>query len=66
MMETLSNEETINYARVSDSVSKLLETMASQLHSQLGSNPNQSGYKITILDSNSIPDISIRDYLYRV
>jgi hypothetical protein len=66
MMETLNNEETIDYARVSDSVSKLLETMATQFHSQLSNDTNQAGYKITILDSNNIPDISIRDYLYRV
>jgi len=66
MMETLQEEETINYAKVSDIVSKLLETMAAQFHAQLNSYNLASSYKVTILDSYEIPDILIKDYLYRI
>lgn len=67
MMETLNaEEETINYAKVSDLVSRLLDAMATQFHAQLSRENLQECYKITMLDSHEIPDISIKDYLYRI
>lgn len=66
MMEALREEETINYAKVSGLVSKLLETMATQFHAQLSSENREASYKITMLDSHEIPDIQIQDYLYRI
>lgn len=66
MMEALREEETINYAKISGLVSKLLETMANQFHAQLSSENREASYKITMLDSHEIPDIQIQDYLYRI
>lgn len=65
MMETFIEEETINYAKVSGTVSKLLEAMASQFHAQLNANP-QLGYVVTVYDSYTVPDIQLSDYLFRV
>lgn len=65
MMETFYEEETINYARVSGTVSKLLETMAAQFHAQLSSNQSLQ-YIVTVYDSHTIPDIQLADYLFRI
>lgn len=64
-METFYEEETINYARVSGTVSKLLEAMASQFHFQM-SNNSEMQYKVTVFDSHTVPDIKLSDYLSRI
>ena len=67
MMETLNAEETINYSRVSMQVSNLLEAMATQFHHQLSqSDSNSSNIAITVFDSYEVPDISVKDYIYRI
>lgn len=66
MMDTFFEEETINYAQVSNSVSKLLNTMAYQFHSQLVNETQKAEYKVTVFDSHSVPDIQLVDYLYRI
>lgn len=65
MMETFFEEETISYARVSGTVSKLLEAMATQFHYQLSCTP-QMQYTVTVYDSHTVPDIQLADYLYRI
>ena len=66
MMETFFEEETINYAVVSESVSKLLEAMAIQFHQQLSSGETSIQYIVSEYDSHTVPDIQLCDYLYRI
>ena len=66
MMDTFLGEETISYALVSESVSKLLEAMAIQFHQQLSSGEYRKPYIITEYDSHTVPDIRLYDYLCRI
>lgn len=65
-METFFEEETINYAIVSKSVSQLLEAMATQLHEQLSSDRTSIQYIVSEYDSHTVPDIRLCDYLHRI
>ena len=67
MMETFSQEEeTIRSANyVSGTVSNILEAMATQYHQMLGANPDMH-YKVTVFDLHQVPDIQLRDYLFRI
>jgi hypothetical protein len=66
MMGTFFEEEAINYAFVSESVSKLLEAMAIQFHQQLSSGESSIQYIVSEYDSHTVPDIQLCDYLYRI
>lgn len=66
MMENFCQEETIRNAKiVSGTVSNLLESMATQFHNQMSSNP-QLVYKVTVFDLNTVPDIQLSDYIFRM
>lgn len=67
MMETFSREEeTIrNASYVSGTVSNILEAMATQYHNLLGANPNMH-YTVTVFDLHQVPDIQLKDYLFRI
>lgn len=59
MMESFISEETISHAKiVSGTVSKLLETMATQFHAQLRANQEMQ-YKVTVFDLRTVPDIKL-------
>lgn len=59
MMETFCAEETISNAKiVSGTVSKLLEAMANQFHTNLNSN-KELKYKVTVFDLRTVPDIQL-------
>lgn len=66
MMDTFFKEETINYARVSECVSKLLQQIAVQFHQQLNSGEFKKEYIITEYDSHQVPEIQVFDYLRRI
>mmetsp|Transcript_6429 Transcript_6429/g.5986 ORF Transcript_6429/g.5986 Transcript_6429/m.5986 type:complete len:156 (+) Transcript_6429:3-470(+) len=66
MMESFTSEETISNAKiVSGTVSKLLESMATQFHEQLRANQDME-YKVTVFDLRTVPDIKLRDYIFRI
>lgn len=65
-METFWQEDTIRNAKVvSGTVSKLLEAMATQFHSQMSSNKDMK-YKVTVFDLHTVPDIQLWDYIFRI
>jgi len=58
-METFCHEETIGNAKiVSGTVSKLLESMATQFHANMSSN-KEIQYKVTVFDLRTVPDIQL-------
>ncbi len=66
MMESFISEETISNAKiVSGTVSKLLEAMATQFHTQLRANKDIQ-YKVTVFDLRTVPDIKLWDYIFRI
>lgn len=65
MMDTFFEGDAISCAKVSGTVSKLLEAMATQFHCQLSSSEEMQ-YIVTLYDSHHIPDIRLSDYLYRI
>jgi len=65
-MESFICEETISNAKtVSGTVSKILESMATQYHTQLRANQDIQ-YKVTVFDLRTVPDIKLWDYILRI